>query len=221
VSWDVSMSATPADWRVAVKKGDVLSTTTTYDSKIASWYESMGIMVVWMAIDDTSGKDPFTTPVDGPGMLTHGHLAENDNHGGKPAPDDYTDMTKLPSKLEKSGTVLPIADFVYQGDMSVAQSVPTIIQGGTLTFRNDDASQGIMHTITACKDPCDLSTGIAYPLANGQPRFDSGDLADTGPPSSGQISWTTPSNLPPGTYTYYCRIHPFMRGAFRVEAKPS
>ena len=43
-------------------------------------------MVVWMAINDTTGNDPFTTPVDVQGVLTHGHLAENDNHGGEPDP---------------------------------------------------------------------------------------------------------------------------------------
>ena len=26
-----------------------------------------------------------------------------------------------------------------------------------------------------------------------------------------------PTDLPDGTYTYFCRIHPLMRGAFRVE----
>ena len=36
------------------------SITATYDSKLASWYEGMGIMVVWMA-DGDAGKDPFTT----------------------------------------------------------------------------------------------------------------------------------------------------------------
>ena len=46
VSWDVSMTATPDDWDVAVKAGDTLSMTTTYDSKRASWYESMGLGVV-------------------------------------------------------------------------------------------------------------------------------------------------------------------------------
>jgi plastocyanin len=219
VSWDVAMSATQPDWKVAVKKGDVLSTNTTYDSKLASWYESMGIMVVWMAPNDTTGRDPFTTAVDAPGILTHGHLAENDNHGGKPAPNDYEDMTKLPSKLMKSGSVLPIEDFAYQGDMSVAQSVPTVMQGGTFTFRNDDAKHDIPHTVTACKLPCDGSTGIAFPLANGQPQFDSTELARGGAPASGQITWSTPADLAPGTYTYYCRIHPFMRGAFRIEAK--
>jgi plastocyanin len=30
------------------------------------------------------------------------------------------------------------------------------------------------------------------------------------------LSWATPKNLPVGTYTYFCRIHPSMRGAFRV-----
>ncbi len=32
----------------------------------------------------------------------------------------------------------------------------------------------------------------------------------------GTVVYKTPANLPPGTYTYFCRIHPFMRGAFRV-----
>ena len=221
VSWDLAMSATPDTWRVAVKKGDTLSINTTYDSKTASWYESMGIMVLWMADPGgpgSQGDDPFAKAVDTQGVLTHGHLAENNNHGG--APDaTYTDMTKLPSKALASGSVLPIADFAYQGDMTEAATVPTVTQGGSLVFRNDDSSQGIPHTITACEAPCDLSTGIAYPLANGQPQFDSGELGRGGAPASGSITWSTPTDLPPGTYTYFCRIHPFMRGAFRVEAK--
>ena len=35
----------------------------------------------------------------------------------------------------------------------------------------------------------------------------------------GTVTWKTPANLDPGTYTYYCRIHPFMRGAFNVVPK--
>ena len=69
VSWDVAMTATPDSWRVAVKKGDVMSTSVTYDSKTAAWYESMGIMVVWMVDGDTTGVDPFTKAVDAPGVL--------------------------------------------------------------------------------------------------------------------------------------------------------
>ena len=46
VSWDVAMTATPEDWRVAVRRGDVLSVSATYDTRRSSWYESMGIMPV-------------------------------------------------------------------------------------------------------------------------------------------------------------------------------
>jgi plastocyanin len=221
VSWDVSMSATPPSWRPTVRKGDVLSITTTYDSSKASWYESMGIMVVWMANTTKGGVDPLTTPVDQPGALTHGHLAENDNHGGALDAEDYEDVGRLPSDVVPSGTVLPIADFAYFGDMSFAKSIPTVVQGGSLTFRNDDAAKAIWHTITACAAPCNHSTGIGFPLANGQIGFDSGELGFGTAPAAETNTWSTPKTLPPGTYTYFCRIHPFMRGAFRVEAKPA
>jgi plastocyanin len=221
VSWDVTMSATPDNWRVQVHKGDKLEITATYESKLASWYEGMGIMVVWMA-DGTAGKDPFTTSVNEPGILTHGHLAEDDNHGG-PTPDltHYVDETKLPSRMVPNGYKIDISNFAYaSGDMSIATSVPTIKQGQSITFDNLDAplGNGIWHTITDCAAPCDGHTGIAYPVANGPIVFDSGELGFGGPPASGVVTWSTPTTLPPGTYTYFCRIHPFMRGAFRVVA---
>lgn len=215
VSWDLSMSATPEDWSVKVQQGDILSTSVTYETAKAAWYESMGIMVVWMAVGDTTGADPFTTGVAVQGVLTHGHLAENDNHGGEPAPE-YLDLTKLPSRVVPSGTVLPIADFVYVGDMLDASTVPAVKQGGTLTYRNDDDKLEIPHTVTSCKAPCNKSSGIAYPLADGQPAFDSGEMGTFGLPTNGKQTWSTPTDLPPGTYTYFCRIHTGMRGAFRV-----
>jgi plastocyanin len=120
-----------------------------------------------------------------------------------------------------NGYVIDISNFAYaSGDMSIASTVPTIKQGQSITFDNLDAplGNGIWHTITACREPCDGHTGIAYPLANGPIQFDSGELGLGGPPASGHVTWSTPTDLPPGTYTYYCRIHPFMRGAFRVVA---
>ena len=82
VSWDVSMTATRDDWAVAVQPGDVLKISATYDTSRASWYESMGLAVVWM-YNGPGGDDPFVKKVDRPGVLTHGHLPENNNHGGK------------------------------------------------------------------------------------------------------------------------------------------
>ena len=222
VSWDVAMTATPESWRVAVHKGDILSTTATYDSAKASWYESMGIMVVWMA-DKVAGSeaaapDPFVTAVDADGQLTHGHLAENDNHGGGVDPH-YVDVSKLAS--QPAATPIPIGAFIYgQGDMMRGGPIPTVAPGGTITFDNQDAplGNGEWHTITACKAPCNQATGVAYPLADADIAFDSGQLGAVGPPTAGRVTWSTPADLPPGTYTYFCRIHPVMRGSFRIAS---
>jgi plastocyanin len=95
-------------------------------------------------------------------------------------------------------------------------------QGRSLTFRNADSDETIWHTITACKEPCNRSTGIAYPLADGRVQFDSGQLG-FGPryatAAANRDTWSTPKNLKAGTYSYFCRVHPFMRGAFRVKGK--
>jgi plastocyanin len=217
VSWDVAMTATLPSWRVAVKKGDVLSVSATYDSARASWYESMGIMIVWMGASGPS-SDPFTQKVDQPGMLTHGHLAENDNHGGDDDPQ-YLDLTQLPSAPVKGDRIV-IQDWLFtQGDMTATADVPTVKPGETITYENLDAPIGVgqWHTLTSCKAPCDKSTGIAYPLADGPIIFDSGELGTGGPPTANRTTWNIPTDLPEGTYTYFCRIHPLMRGAFRVE----
>src|SRR3954454_10069455 len=87
VSWDASMTFTKPDWRVAVRKGDTLSVSATYDTTRASWYEVMGIIdPLWFTTDPSvKGVDAFTKPVDWHGVVTHGDLAENDNHGGDKA----------------------------------------------------------------------------------------------------------------------------------------
>jgi hypothetical protein len=215
VSWDVAMTGSPRNWRVKVRKGDVLSVSATYDSKRASWWESMGIMVTYMA-SRGPGKNPFKTKVNRPGRVTHGHLAENDNHGGGPA--SLPDARTLPDGADNPGFV-DIANFRYQlGDLTLGNP-PVIHAGQSLTFRDaGDDAKGIYHSITSCKAPCNRSTGIAYPIADGNVQFESGTLGTTQvPPATGAIEWQTPPNLAPGTYTYFCRIHPFMRGAFRVK----
>jgi plastocyanin len=233
VSWDVSMTGTKPDWRIGLHAGDQLNTTVTYDTRRASWYESMGIMVVFYADGIVGGaKDPFTQPVDTRGLVTHGHLAENDNHGGEPdsgLPDarDMLDGSR-PTNIDIKG-------YIYgKGDLSLtgANGRPPVVRAGrSLKFTNLDATKSMTpqgsayHTITACKQPCDRTTGIAYPIANGNVQFDSGELG-YGPdyptlggkftPAAQRNTWKTPKSLGAGTYTYFCRIHPFMRGAFRV-----
>jgi plastocyanin len=221
VSWDVAMTATTPKWRVKVKRGDILSVSATYDTKRASWYESMGIDPVAFAPGVRGGVDPFSGKLDKRGKVTHGHLPENRNHGGKPS--GLPDPRKLASGPVATAP-LAITDFLYgQGDLlsGGARSRPaTVAPGGTLTFRNQDAARTIFHTITACRAPCNRTTGVAYPLANGPVDFDSGELG-YGPQgftaAANRDTWSTPADLNPGTYTYFCRIHPFMRGSFRVS----
>jgi hypothetical protein len=228
VSWDVSMTATKADWRPTIRKGDTLDVSATYGVKNASWYETMGIMVVFYA-DGTQpdGKDPFTQGVDDTGILTHGHLPENNNHGGTPVglPDPTSLLSGPPA------TNVNIQDFTYmRGDLGLTGRngrPPVVKRGHSLQFTNlDDSSPSVSlrdaryHTITACKAPCNRTTGIAYPIANGSHQFDSAELG-YGPSfataAANRHTWKTPKNLPRGTYSYFCRIHPFMRGSFRVK----
>jgi plastocyanin len=218
VSWDVSMTATPPDWRVQLKAGDVLNVSGTYDTKRASWYEVMAIMPTAVYDgNDAGGVDPFVTQPTQKGILTHGRLPENSVHGGKrsglPNARDMLNGRPVEGPIQ-------IQNFLYgRGDLNAGGRIPTVKRGHALTFLNKDDAKTIWHTITACKTPCNKSTGIAYPIANGKVDFDSGELG-TGPvgfwPVSGRTTWSTPKNLKTGTYTYFCRIHPFMRGAFRV-----
>jgi hypothetical protein len=231
VSWDVAMGTTNADWQPQVQPGDVLSVSATYDSKIASWYEVMGIMVVWEAWNDTQGVNPFSHQLDQTSHLTHGHLAENSYYGGSAYigvnPTAWAECAK--KKVVIAGFHYLPGDFSSKGS---TRCIPTITKGHSLEFVNQDANpmgtfnpvtpnpfylESVFHTVTSCKDPCDLNYGIAYPVSNGNARyaFDSGELG-VGLPGVGRLTWNTPANLPAGTYTFFCRIHPWMRGVFRI-----
>ncbi len=241
ISWDMAMTATAPDWRPHLSAGDTLRISATYETKRASWYEAMGIMVAWEAWDSESGgvpgsTDPFSRATDQAGHVTHGHLAENRHHGGSVSVG--VNVKKFPEcfthKVVIGGFHYTPGDFTSTGR---DRCTPTIRQGQSLTFVNADSiadgkllsalygkftSQqaqdyinSIFHSVTSCQYPCGLDTGISYPLANGAGSYDSGQLGpDT--PAVGKLTWSTPAGLKPGTYTYFCRVHPFMRGVFRV-----
>ena len=79
------------------------------------------------------------------------------------------------------------------------------------------SANGIWHTITACKAPCNRVDRHRLPARRRRRR--SSTPASSATPARRRraaSTWTTPADLAAGTYTYFCRIHPFMRGAFRV-----
>jgi plastocyanin len=244
VSWDVAMEATRPGWRVKLKAGDTISINTTYKVKKASWYESMGILpLAWSAAKDPAAKDPFD---DGDavkrmykagGILTHGRLPENiDKKARKNL--KLANPAKLPSGGKVPASGIDINSFVYsKGGYSAGRGFPTrlmrppvIKPGETVSFTNSDAlpsmtqQEQAWHSITSCKAPCNRGSGIGYPLADGPIKFDSGQLGyGTGGSTkvtTGSNEYKTPPLTKPGkTYTYFCRIHPFMRGSVRVKGK--
>jgi plastocyanin len=243
VSWDVSMEATRPSWRIALQGGDTVSINATYDVSKASWYESMGIMPLAVSnASDPAAADPFDDPeafnamaAEG-GVVTHGHLPENldkkaRNNLKLPDPRDLRTRGK---KVPPGG--IDINSFVYsKGGYSAVRKAPTRLMrppsvkpGSTVTFNNLDAfpgtpdSEQVWHSITSCKAPCNKGSGIGYPLAAGPIKFDSGQLGFGTFLSAGVTTqtntYTTPPLTKPGkTYTYFCRIHPFMRGSIRVR----
>ncbi|MCA1814217.1 MAG: hypothetical protein LC624_09755, partial [Halobacteriales archaeon] len=119
-----------------------------------------------------------------------------------------------------------ISGFTYLlGDRGLAAPLglpPVVRQGTSITFVNADVGMVVRHTVTSCAWPCNGAYTANYPQPDG--RFDSGrmgnaDIFDGGsvvPPRD--TTWDTPADLPPGVYSYYCRLHPWMRGAFQVVA---
>jgi hypothetical protein len=159
-------------------------------------------------------------PLDVKGDVTHGHLAENDHYGGN-------NVRPLPDKLGPVIDRVNITNFQYDpGDLSKVDStgIPQARASQPLIFGNWDASAGIWHTVTTCAPPCTGETGISYPLADAMPALDSLELGWTPmpdiQPASNKVEFkVVPSKdgLAVGqTVTYFCRIHPFMRGAFKV-----
>src|SRR6478672_173061 len=122
VSWDVAMSATADDWKVNVKKGDILSTSATYDTSKASWYEVMGIMVVGITKQPVPGGvdpfDPSTGTVDQTDYLTHGRLPENIDSGVRKPNIGLHNPIRLRTGPYRDRIL--IRNFVYnQGDLSL------------------------------------------------------------------------------------------------------
>ena len=120
--------------------GDTVSVHATYDTSRADWYEVMGIMPVAVYHDndlpdsqdaqDPACPTPNTHPppagcIPEEGVETHGHLAENDNHGGDPT--GAADPFSLPSAPSPGNTV-NIQSFAYHAG-NVGLTVPTIQPG--------------------------------------------------------------------------------------------
>ncbi len=178
------------------------------------------------------------------GILTHRRLKENIDKKarkdlGLPNPRQAEDAR---ARCRKSG--IDIRSFSYlQGGFTAVRGFPTQADApagrsspaSRVTFTNLDALPGepqteqAWHSITSCRLPCNSGSGIGYPLANGPIKFDSGQLGygtgtSTEVTTGSNVYTTPPLTFKPNkkkrkttTYTYFCRIHPLMRGSIRVR----
>ncbi|MGH2727811.1 MAG: cupredoxin domain-containing protein, partial [Actinomycetota bacterium] len=159
------------------------------------------------------------------GQATHGQIPTSGNHGSSSGIDP-TDWAAMPDGQHLNDVL--IGGFTFgltdQGLVLGLEKVPFIKLGEKITFHNLDTAAYMWHTITRCAAPCTGPTTVDYPIADGGSGsitgamdvmdFDSTQLGiGTGP--SQHVSWGfTPNQT--GTFTFFCRVHPSMRGVFRV-----
>ena len=132
--------------------------------------------------------------------------------------------------------------FTYgNADMGVigSQGLPLLKKGEPARLWNYDTVARIWHTYTRCKEPCTGAKDMDYPMSDGgtgKPNdvmdFDSSEIgygtffepaSGQFPPNNKSLDQTLRDGLyseftptREGTYTFFCRIHKSMRGAFKV-----
>jgi plastocyanin len=242
-SEDFQMEVTRPSWRAPVHKGDRIRITGVYENKKNAWYTVMtheGVYVdtlqppkgrckPYLVGKDAKrkvrprtasgklGRPRALDPVEGVPNRPWGHHPDSFcgvQLGADPCEPPFTEREPGPAADR-----VVIANFLYMpGDRGATGDMarpPTVKYGHSLTFVNADQQANIRHTATTCRWPCNGSYVANYPWADG--RWDSGtlgyDAIDGGTPDP--VS-STPKDLPVGKYAYFCRIHPWMRGEFRV-----
>jgi polyvinyl alcohol dehydrogenase (cytochrome) len=227
LSEDYQTEVTHPAWRAPVHKGDRIRISGTYENRDHAWYTVMTHLGMYFDLaQPPKGRckpymiaDKKWKVTEGVPNRSWGHHTDEfcGEEWGEPA-CEHADTG--PPAPEIRTNLVKILNFAYlPGDRAASgqiAAVPVIKPGEQLTFVNDDQSANIRHSVTTCASPCNGKYVANYPLADG--RWDSGtlgfDLIDGGSPNP---MAQTPPDLAPGQYRYFCRIHPWMRGEFKVE----
>jgi plastocyanin len=230
---DYQMGLAQPRWRAWVHKGDRLVLNGVYDARRFAFPDAMVFFGLYVdrSVHPRPGSG-CSAWLDGRPKATHAQIVHTvlnhpwsttmlqhactrcDHRARRPAPGPAT-------------TVVHIAGMTYlpgaAGNSGQPAGPPVVTRGQDLRFVNEDYPAGaIRHTVTACKNPCNGPEATNYPFPDG--RFDSGVLGymweDAYVRTNTAPSWILhTAGLEPGYYTYYCRLHPFMRGSFYVTPK--
>lgn len=160
---------------------------------------------VWPALDPTCGDFAHSTRTECEGALD----PKNNGEG-----------------IETD--VIHIAGFQYYpggyGLPGALGAPAKVSKSGGLTILNEDVAGNIRHSLTTCVWPCSGGYVSNYPLSDG--TLHTGKLGNADPIDGGGNG---PEDLPNYSvnmskldvgefYSYYCTIHPTMRGSFEVVA---
>jgi plastocyanin len=236
-SEDYQMAASKFGFRADVRAGDRITQFGVYANERYASYEAMSYTGIYVDRAQLPGPRTGDCMADlaprlvgsdtGPaneGILNHpwGHVEPLCGLQGYPACD--RPVSQRPEGQEVP--VVQIGGFAYiPGDLGLTGPLgapPRVREGASLRFVNADVGALIRHTVTSCDAPCNGLYTANYPGPDG--LFDSGklgnlDYIDGGITGDDTVPyWESPTDLQPGMYTYYCRIHPWMRGAFEVIA---
>jgi plastocyanin len=231
---DYQMGLSQYDWRAYVHKGDRLAINGGYLPQKFSFPDAMVFAGVY--VDQAAPPPPSAGCA--PFLAQHPHaswrhvIRTNINHPWSMYPDQPTcspcDHKEARPKPGPATDVVQIADMQYLpgngGNSGLPNGPPVVTRGDTLQFVNEDYADSLMrHTVSSCNAPCNGAGMMTnYPFLNGQ--FESGVLGymweDAYVSTSTTPQWSLDTRtMKPGYYTFFCRIHPFMRGDFYVAPK--
>jgi hypothetical protein len=178
------------------------------------------------------------------GQPSHGQLPESGNFSGGCPPEGCPEITAPDGELTTD--IHSVAFTYGNADLGVidALGIPLLKVNEPARFWSWDTAARIWHSYTRCAYPCNGAADMAYPIPDGGSDdpwdymdFDSGEIGygtmldQTSSQVLGQGQKTVTSDTAQwvqdgayyeftptetGTYTFWCRIHRGMRGAFKV-----
>lgn len=244
-SWDFRMTVTPPDWSYTVKKGDRLTVSSTYDIA-NPWYEAMGIVFGWghpLAPGEQPKRPRCELPAATTGDVTN-ELPNPPVFGGQAEGATADPSTMAPSGAPV--TQIDIAAFDYLPGGTGQAPAPVTAGSLVTFVNEDGAAMiyhSITSCELPCNRPYGQSYpkaswsfdsgqlgygvdgatasngGVRVPFYSYSPSpgGGTGQLFNQAGTKGLEWKYKVPDSAEKGdTYTYFCRVHPFMRGALKV-----
>lgn len=118
-------------------------------------------------------------------------LASNEDNGSDKTGKSDNHMNNSGNKSDNQASSVQETNQVTYRDFDVVQKVIKVKKGTTVTWTNEDSAQ---HDVTPDVETADFKASELF-----------------GKSETYQVTFNTP-----GTYTYYCSPHPYMKGTVEV-----